>query len=179
MKAIVLATTMTIALSLFDPAWAVSTGACRGVTVDTLSDQEKTDMAFMREEEKMARDLYTVFRQKYRDRIFGNIASSEQKHMDAILQLLKVYSQPDPVQPGLGQFSNQEITELYNQLYARGMKSRLEAYKVGVDVEKADIADLGRALSASDERCLDKTYLNLLQASKNHLRVFSAKSNTD
>ena len=101
MKAIVLATTMTIALSLFNPAWAVSTGACRGVTVDTLSDQEKTDMAFMREEEKMARDLYTVFRQKYRDRIFGNIASSEQKHMDAILQLLKVYSQPDPVQPGL------------------------------------------------------------------------------
>ena len=45
----------------------------------------------MREEEKLARDLYMAFGQKWNARVFANIARSETSHMEAIKFLLNRY----------------------------------------------------------------------------------------
>ena len=61
-----------------------------------LSEEEKTDLTFMREEEKLARDTYLTLYEVWDLAIFSNIASSEQTHKEALPTLLKKYNLPDP-----------------------------------------------------------------------------------
>ncbi len=61
-----------------------------------LSDDEKYWLSHMREEEKVARDVYKELYKVWGLTIFSNIASSEQKHMDAIKTLLDRYGLEDP-----------------------------------------------------------------------------------
>ena len=49
-----------------------------------LTDDETYWLTYMREEEKVARDVYLYLNEKWNVRIFKNIAASEQTHMDAI-----------------------------------------------------------------------------------------------
>ena len=64
---------------------------------DILTDEEIYWLTYMREEEKLARDVYIYLFDMYGSRIFDNISVSEQKHMDAIKTLLdKVWHLDDP-----------------------------------------------------------------------------------
>ena len=47
-----------------------------------LSELEKTNLRLMREEEKLARDVYLYAHDLYGTQIFSNISNSEQIHMD-------------------------------------------------------------------------------------------------
>ena len=62
-----------------------------------LTDSEKYWLTYMREEEKLARDVYIFLYDKWGSQIFNNISVSEQTHMDAIKTLLDRYGIPDPV----------------------------------------------------------------------------------
>jgi hypothetical protein len=62
----------------------------------SLTTEEKNDLLFMREEEKLARDVYLTLHDIWGTPVFANIATSEQQHMDAILKLLNTYKLPDP-----------------------------------------------------------------------------------
>lgn len=53
-----------------------------------LSNQEINDMKYMLEEEKVARDVYEFLDTKWDLRVFNNIKSSEQRHMDMVEYLL-------------------------------------------------------------------------------------------
>jgi hypothetical protein len=53
-----------------------------------LNDTETAHLVFMREEEKLARDTYITLNQTWGLRVFSNIASSEQTHMDTMLAKL-------------------------------------------------------------------------------------------
>jgi hypothetical protein len=55
--------------------------------IASLSAEEINSLNFMREEEKLARDVYNGLARKWEVNIFTNIATSEQTHMDAVLQL--------------------------------------------------------------------------------------------
>ena len=57
----------------------ISASAAFAVTDDSLS----TDLAYSRDEERMARDLYLLFGQTYGAAVFDRIAASEQRHFDA------------------------------------------------------------------------------------------------
>ena len=59
--------------------------------VQELSADEKKGLLLMREEEKLARDVYMALYKQWRLPIFSNIAASEQRHMDAIRTLLDRY----------------------------------------------------------------------------------------
>ena len=75
-----------------------------------LSDVELNGLVHMREEEKLARDVYTAMFNKYGVKIFSNIYASEQTHMDALLQLLNKYEIADPVGTNaLGVFKNEAL----------------------------------------------------------------------
>ena len=62
-----------------------------------LTNEEKSDLLFLREEEKLAKDVYTYSFNKYGQNIFANISSSEQSHMNSVLTLLKKYNLSDPI----------------------------------------------------------------------------------
>ena len=140
---------------------------------ELISTAESTSLVFMREEEKLARDVYTTMINKWGSKIFSNISTSEQTHMDAILMLLNKYNIPDPVGSNpVGVFNNTTLQNLYNQLVADGNMSVLNAYKVGATIEDLDIFDLTNALKDIDNQDIRLVYSMLTKGSRNHLRSF-------
>jgi hypothetical protein len=86
-----------------------------------LSTEEELGMTKMREEEKLARDVYLAMYDKWNHIVFASIARSEQQHMDAIKILLDKYNQPDPVAGhDRGEFTDPELQALYDSLVVRG-----------------------------------------------------------
>lgn len=142
----------------------------------TLTAVEKADLLFMREEEKVARDVYITLGDKWGTGIFYNIASSEQKHMDAILKLLSKYGLPDTVSDnGVGEFTNVDLQALYDSLVAKGDESLLMALQVGGIVEETDVRDLVAARGRTNRTDIKNVYTNLLNGSYNHLRAFAGQ----
>jgi hypothetical protein len=141
--------------------------------VEPLSTAEFNSLSFMREEEKLARDVYITLYNKWGVNIFTNITSSEQTHMDAISLLLSKYHLNDPVGTnGIGVFTNNTLQQLYSQLVAQGSTSVLDAYKVGATIEDLDIFDLTNALTTIDNQDITLVYNALLKGSRNHLRSY-------
>ena len=135
---------------------------------------EAADLAFMREEEKVARDLYVAFREAWENPVFAAIATSEQSHMNAMLKLLRKYSLPDPAAGKLlGEFVNEELAALYAGLLERGLASEAQALLVGGLVEEVDIADLKEAIARTTKLDIRLAYENLACGSRNHLRAFA------
>ena len=148
-----------------------------GGSVTALSDAEVDTLIYMREEEKLARDVYLTLYNRWNLNIFNNIAGSEQVHMDTLAVMLANYGVADPVtSDSTGSFTNPALASLYGQLVARGNISTSEAIQVGIYIEETDIADLQKAISDSTHDDLGRAYENLLQGSYNHLQAFTAQS---
>jgi hypothetical protein len=142
-------------------------------STEALSTEEETDLLFMREEEKMARDVYLFFYPIWNNSVFSNIAESEQQHMDSMAVLLNTYGLPDPVQnDSIGLFTNPDLAALYLTLTDRGQASLLEALKVGALIEEVDMRDIQHAIDQAEHADIIQTYENLLRGSRNHLRAF-------
>ncbi len=137
---------------------------------------EAATLSFMREEEKLARDMYLNMHELWSANLFGNIAKSEQRHMDAVKKLLDKYDIADPADPdSIGDFSNLELQALYDDLLVRGEISYLEALMVGALIEEVDIEDNENAIQETDNDDLAQLYENLLRGSRNHLRAYVAE----
>ena len=141
--------------------------------MQTISDEESKSLIHMREEEKLARDVYIAMFNKYGLRIFENISSSEQTHTDAILQLLTKYSINDPVGTNaVGVFTDPGLQALYTSLVYSGNVSILEAYKVGATIEDLDLYDLKVDLLKVDNQDIILVYQMLSKGSRNHMRNY-------
>lgn len=142
---------------------------------DVLTGEEVSGTLFMREEEKLARDVYLYLYELHPLRPFLNISRSEQAHMDAILYLIETYDLEDPVGTNPeGVFQNQELQQMYDELVVTGATSREEALKVGALIEEVDIIDLRKELDrVNGNEDLIRVYTNLCKASENHLRAFA------
>jgi len=139
----------------------------------TLSDAEVADLVYMREEEKLAHDVYITLYNTWGLQVFNNIASSEQMHTDSIKALLDTYGIADPMTTDtIGVFANPELQALYNQLVATGSSSLVDALKVGAAIEEIDIADLYEAMAETAQPNILQVYSSLLAGSENHLRSF-------
>ena len=138
-----------------------------------LSADEIAGLKFMREEEKMAHDVYATFYQQYGLSIFNNIANSEATHMAAIKTLLDRYGIADPAAgKAAGVFADASLQALYNQLVAQGRQSLSAALKVGGAIEEIDILDLKERLATTTHSDIQQVYTSLLNGSYNHLRSF-------
>ncbi len=137
-----------------------------------LSQAEADALLFMREEEKLARDVYAVLYQTWSLPVFDNIRASEQAHMDSLKSLLDVYGLADPASAQAGVFTNPDLQALYDQLVAQGSVSVAEALKAGGAIEEIDILDLRQRLAETDNADIIQVYNNLLAGSENHLRAF-------
>lgn len=138
-----------------------------------VDDQESADLAYMREEEKLARDVYITLGEQWNLPVFTNISQSEQQHMDAVGALLDRYGIEDPVGDNpVGVFTNPDLQALYDQLVAQGSQSLADALKVGATIEDVDIYDLQRAVNETDNADIQQVYRSLLAGSENHMRAF-------
>lgn len=156
------------------PKETVCTCLATNFPIETLSDAEKESLMFMAEEEKLARDVYLGLYAKWQSPVFSNIASSEQRHMDAINCLLTKYTLKDPVgDHAAGVFTNKALQNLYAKLIAEGSEALEAAFRVGATIEDLDIADLLKASDASDNQDIKAVFGELTKGSRNHLRAFT------
>ncbi|MCB0420123.1 MAG: DUF2202 domain-containing protein [Bdellovibrionales bacterium] len=129
----------------------------------------------MWEEEKLARDVYLYLLDIWGVKIFSNISSSEQQHMDAVASLLTKYGIPQNVDgSNRGAYSFEEIRQLYVGLTQQGSLSEREAYLVGKGIEELDIDDLKARLNTAQPDA-QEVFSRLLDASYRHLSAFNSK----
>ena len=134
------------------------------IGIFAITDKQKSDLLFMYQEEKLAHDVYTQFYKIYNNKVFGNIAKSELKHMTEIENLLKYYKIEVPNLKE-GEFQNKELQKLYLDLLNQGKKSKVEAFKVGILIEDKDILDLNKSIKNSSKE-IQNVYKNLLKGSE-------------
>jgi hypothetical protein len=136
-----------------------------------LSTVEAADLTFLREEEKLARDVYLGL--AVQGQPFVNIASAEQRHMDATLTLLERYGLDDPAAGNAeGVFTDPALQKLHETLRAAAAASPAAALAVGAEIEEIDLGDLTRAGAESSHEDVRFVYDNLARGSRNHLRAF-------
>jgi len=173
--------TLAVAFALGAPFLASAAGPARPGTPVVVpyvapTAEEAMDLAYMREEEKFARDLYLNFAEAWGETPFAYIANAEQSHMDAMLRLLRKYRVADPAAGNLvGEFTNPDLQVLYTALLQRGQAGKVDALKVGGLVEEADLVDLGISMSHTMKADLRAAYASLACGSRNHLRAFAAE----
>ncbi|MFY9150447.1 MAG: DUF2202 domain-containing protein [Prolixibacteraceae bacterium] len=138
----------------------------------TVTDAEASGLLLMREEEKMARDVYAYLYEKYNIPVFKNITKSENVHMTTVLKLITGFNVTDNSSNNPGEFTDNQINERYLQLIKMGDVSVIEALKVGVLIEQTDIADLKTQLEIIQNNSIKTVYTNLLAGSNAHLKAF-------
>ena len=161
-----------------------------------LDFNEETHLIFMREEEKLARDVYTMLGMMYPDSVvFGRIDDSEQVHTDKVRQTLQSYSVADPnTNDNLGIFTGESFgdyfTAKYDELISQAAISELNALYIGALIEELDMLDIRRCpevileqdngidsaeacgLVYTDQVDVQNLYESLLNGSANHLRGY-------
>lgn len=151
-------------------------GTCEtasGVTTGPLTQAEKEALVYMVEEEKLARDVYNFLAEKWSYPLFGNIARSEQIHMDAVSTLINRYGLTSPLSAQAGVFSNSDLQALYTQLTQKGSLSLADALRAGGAIEELDIADLQSRLAGMTHSDIQQVFNNLMLGSYNHLQAFA------
>ena len=160
------AVTMTASLALVQKSVS-------SLPKETLEEAELARILFIREEEKLAYDVYKTMFDKYGATVFQNIPNSELSHMESMLTIIKKYELVDPVDVNpRGIFKNTALQTLYNQLIEKGNISILSAYQVGALIEELDISDLTSSLAVTNNQDVRLVYDFLNKGSRNHLRSF-------
>lgn len=138
-----------------------------------LTATDVNNVLFLKQEEKLARDIYLALHAQWGHQTFLNISASEQQHMNAVDGLIERYGLTDTTPSQPGKFSIPELQALYDDLVARGSQSLADALSVGVAIEELDIADIQEMLDTTRERPILRVLGNLQAGSYNHLDAFT------
>ncbi len=136
-----------------------------------LTQEEIQGLLKMREEEKMAHEVYSFMYEKWDFIVFKNIAESELRHTNSIKYILAFYNIDDPYKEGVGNYTNPEFTKLYRDLVNESSKSFEKALETGAKIEDLDIADLNELMSTTKNTRILQMYENLVRGSRNHIRT--------
>ena len=189
-----------VSLAIFAGAGGALAEGEQSMSVDTdsaaLDYNEQIHLNFMREEEKLARDVYQTLGTMYPDSaIFGNIDDSEQIHMTAVKAMIEKYGYEDPnTNDNVGVYTGEDFgwyfTEKYNLLVERASVSELEALYVGAFIEELDMMDINQCPQVivetdnginDDSECgkvytdnadIQRLYSSLLDGSDSHLEGY-------
>ena len=174
MKKIISAMAILLVFTFVVTAPVTAGGTGKKTGSEILSQEEVDGLLFMREEEKLARDVYVELFKIWGLQIFDNIAESEQRHMDVVLYLLGKYDLDDPALAP-GQFENSYLQQLYDDLVNKGEESILDAIEVGIIIEETDIEDIDILLGQTNNDDITQVYTNLLDGSYSHLDAFESQ----
>ncbi len=143
---------------------------------DLLTPAQEDGIILMREEEKLARDVYLELYDTWGIETFNNIASSEQQHMSSVGRIIDRYGIKDPITANeIGLFTDPHLAELYEDLIEKGSLSALDALEVGIMIEELDISDLQNLMVDDLPDDIMRTYSNLLRGSERHLDSFESQ----
>lgn len=137
------------------------------------NEEELKILAFMKEEEKLAGDVYSYLYSIWGTKIFNNISQAEDTHVDAIRYLLNNYDELANAVGDEGVFTNPDLQDLYNSLIEKGSLSLEEAFKTGALIEELDIKDLTEMSEKVSNENIKIVFENLIRGSENHLRAFN------
>ena len=164
---------VAMALAFSIPACSDSNGSESG---GSLSPEEIADLQYMREEEKLARDVYLVLYSEWGSQVFSNIASSEQTHTDAVANTMERLGVEDPVEDDtIGAFVDPRLAALYEDMVSEGSRSSIAALHVGATIEEVDMVDIQAAIDRAETPAIIELYESLLCGSRNHLRAFTGE----
>ena len=161
--------TIIVTTAIAVPAWA---GKGNGSGITPLSEDETVELTYMREEEKLARDVYLLMNQVWSARIFDRIATSEQRHMDTMGKMVDKYGLTDPALPDEGLFTDPYLQSKYYELIDIGDDSYVDGLYVGATIEEIDMIDIQHAIDVTTHVDVLNAYQNLLEGSKDHLRAY-------
>jgi hypothetical protein len=137
----------------------------------SVSSADAAGLKWMREEEKLAHDVYITLGDLWGSNVFANISQAENTHVSAVGTLLARYDINDPMTTTeVGVFTDPTFTKLYNDLVDTGSQSLIDALTVGALIEDLDIMDLQRLASTSPDIAIVYDALEL--GSRNHMRAF-------
>ncbi|MDD5507488.1 MAG: DUF2202 domain-containing protein [Bacteroidales bacterium] len=141
---------------------------------EELSAEEVEALLYMREEELLAKDVYTLAYALYPIPIFNNISKSETQHSTMVKYLIDKYELTDPGenhQPGV--LINKELQVASNELTDLADNSLIDGLTAGATIEDRDIFDLQNLLeNVVDNQDITWVFENLERGSRNHLRAF-------
>lgn len=149
-------------------------GPCNDTIIATITDEEASGLLFMREEEKLAHDVYVYMYELWNVPVFDFISRSEAAHTDRILTLINYFDLEDPASPNPGEFNNPDLQALYDQLIIQGSDSLVAGLIVGATIEEVDIIDLKDRMEVATNASILTVYNNLMLGSEAHLRAFVA-----
>lgn len=136
-----------------------------------LTAEEIEFLFAVREDEKVARDLYAHFYSKYQLKPFEMIGKAESNHISAVEKLLTFYSISFPALSEAGIFANAERQLNYTTLAASGNTS-LEAFTTAAKLEETGIYDYMTVLQDITNPNIKLVIEHLMKASSNHLKAF-------
>jgi len=161
-------------VGLLASAIAVPAAISLATSSDAATTKVTNTLQSMAAEEKLAHDVYVTLGERYNLRILENISNAESTHLEALRILMDRYGVVDPTAgDAVGEFDDADIQSLYDRLVSRGEQSVIDAMKVGVRIEKLDIADLNEQLAKSLPSDISNVLRNLRSGSQRHLTAFS------
>lgn len=134
--------------------------------LSTLTDELKYTLAYMWNEEKLAKDIYLALNAIHPTQQLENIATkAETQHQALVEELIEKYdinitnlvdytesySESELRSFTPGEFALQEIKDMYDALYAKGSQSKQDALEVGCMVEVVDVNDLTEDIAMAQE----------------------------
>jgi len=151
-------------------------GTCADLPASgTLTSQQRTTLAAMAEEEKLAHDVCVALATATGDARFTRIAAGETQHLTMLRTLLQRYGVADPTEGKAdGVFATASTQKVYDTLVAQGKGSLASALGVGRTIEKQDIADLTGAVQGLCAPDVTRAYTMLVAASRHHLAAFGS-----
>ncbi|MCB1125093.1 MAG: DUF2202 domain-containing protein [Verrucomicrobiae bacterium] len=148
-------------------------GALCGSNALAQTETDAANLLFLKQEEKVARDVYLTLGELWGHPTFLNIAQSEQRHMDAVNRLITLYGLEDTTPEAVGEFTIPELQALHDTLVAAGFNTVEEALAVGVLVEETDIDDIEEMLGQTTDPTIIRVLTNLQKGSYQHLDAFT------
>ena len=143
-------------------------------SVIELTQEQKDELLFIYQEEKVARDAYITLGEYYPNQtVYQNIQKSEQDHIDSARGLCEKYGVDisDVDESDVGVYVLPALQELYDTLIAQGYQGELSGLMVGEYIELTDIDDLHHAQEGMPSDVI-KVFENLKEGSYSHLDAF-------
>jgi len=146
-------------------------------TTNTINSNSaiQSSLSYMYDEERLAKEIYLAIYNRQPVKQLTNIASNaEGKHIDAVRDLAQRYGVATPYQQA-GRYQSHHIQDLYNKLYAKGIRSQKDALEVGCIVEVVDVNDLNKFMNEAQRANAQdvlETYDYLRKGSYNHYWAF-------
>lgn len=148
--------------------------AVKVMEVLSLTPDEEAMIIYMREEEKLAHDIYTELAGIYTIMAFDNISAAETRHVNRVIYLLNHFGIEDPASDEPGEFVNEELGALYAELLETGKASLIQGLFVGATIEDRDIHDLDSLIQNTSDPIIIEIFECLSCGSRNHLRAFTS-----